>query len=483
MSVDCFNAPMSDTNNEQQDSLLSTENELNTSDTKRSQKLLDVAFQSWKAGLYTDVTIVVGEQRLSAHRIVLASLSDYFPPLLKLDAKESGEVTLHNIQPDDFSILLNYAYTGEVDITKENVQNILIASDYLNIKHVKDMCIKFMTANYACDDVCDVLEFAMEYPLSDLTESALQFLKENLDNVSKTESFMQLKPTFLEKFFDDDNLVLYSSKISLKSAKREELIFTAVLRYLSKSPNSSSEVINAMMKTVRMTQLPKDAAMNCLENFKTLKDNEIIKKYVRLRDVAVKFVQQSKERGSGYRNTQGIPESWFRSRKYATFSFFQRDVRYAAGGEIEPSPEPPNFLYNDCNLEIKRIEIWLRRWDTRLVIGGLSLSYRSASDDNRILEYRRGSCPGPHGQHIVELEPDEFIIKVVLGSGYLIDRLGFETSRGRVFGPFGGPGGSDRTELAPSGALSYLFDINCDSVITQGSEAIFNLMFRWITFE
>jgi len=54
------------------------------SDTKRCTSLLHTAYQCFKEGLYTDVTVVVEGTRFDTHRLVLASLSDFFPPLFKV---------------------------------------------------------------------------------------------------------------------------------------------------------------------------------------------------------------------------------------------------------------------------------------------------------------------------------------------------------------------------------------------------------------
>ncbi|CAL1536706.1 unnamed protein product, partial [Lymnaea stagnalis] len=453
---------------------------------QRKAKLFKVAFQSWQMGLYTDVTFVVGQQRFAAHRLVMASVSDYFPALFKIDERESGEVTLHNIAPQDFAVLLKFAYTGQVDVTSDNVQSVLIAADYLSIEFVKQECGSFMGAHLEFENVCDALVFAMNYSMNNLEDLAIDFLKENLEDVSKTNGFSQLDPEFLIKLLEDDNLVLYHNKIVLKSVEREKLVLNAVLRYLSVRKIQEPATVEILFKTVRLPEIPKDAMKKSIKNFKQFKKNETIKRLLKLREVAVKYLDKRRRSYSLTTDISSealeVPDTWFRSRKLASFSVSNGRVRYAAEGQLMRSPIAPGYLFNDPNLEIHKIDLWIRLWDGRPVIGGLKLVYRKPKSQGRYLEYFKGDCNHAIQHHVVEMEPNELIVEVVIGSGYLIDRLSFKTNLGRKYGPFGGPGGREHIETTPRGTFSYLFDINCDSLTTQGSDAIFNLMLRWITF-
>ena len=65
---------------------------------------------------YTDVTFLVEGHRISAHRCIVASQSDYFDCLLFGSMKEaqSDEVTLEDTPVEAFRVLLSYMYSGVV---------------------------------------------------------------------------------------------------------------------------------------------------------------------------------------------------------------------------------------------------------------------------------------------------------------------------------------------------------------------------------
>lgn len=405
-----------------------------------------------------------------------------------MDERGSGEVKLSNIEPDDFAILLKFAYTGKVEITQENVQNLCVAADYLRVDFVKQECAKFMAQHLDMDNICYVIIFSINNSLSELKACSIDYLTKHLDEILQTRHFSQLSPDFLVEFFSDDDLILYKNNIIMKQTQRELLILTAVLKYLSSQSKENEADMDKLMSTVRLLQINEELIYKCLDGYEVFGNHKIIQKFMKLKTAGNKFQDELFQDDSMTSNigadALNVPDAWFKSRK-CTFPRFYSDShkRYAAGGQIARCPNPPEHLYEDQKLEIHRMELWIRLWDGRKVIGGLSIFYRNPLSNDDDVEYTIGGSEGSVESHQFELEPNEFIIKVVIGSGYLIDRLGFTTNLGRNYGPFGGPGGSEKQEKAPFEMKSYLYDINCSRTVTQGSDAIYNLMLRWIVYE
>ena len=79
------------------------------------------------------------------------------------------------------------------------------------------------------------------------------------------------------------------------------------------------------------------------------------------------------------------------------------------------------------------------------------------------------------------LDEDEFIIKVVAFSGYMVDNLAFITNQGKTYGPYGGDGGGERI-LRPPKEQGYLSHVSGSEANTQGSLGIVSLAFHWICY-
>ncbi|XP_061830406.1 uncharacterized protein [Nerophis lumbriciformis] len=73
---------------------------------------------------FCDVTLCCGGQEFPCHRIVLASFSSYFQTMFTTDLKESKQerVAINGVEPQMIGMLVRYAYTSAVYISKANVQ-------------------------------------------------------------------------------------------------------------------------------------------------------------------------------------------------------------------------------------------------------------------------------------------------------------------------------------------------------------------------
>ena len=67
------------------------------------------------AGQLCDVTLIAGDRRIAAHRLVLSSASDYFEAMFTHDVIEAtqSDVTIQDVDPDALEQLVQYMYTGK----------------------------------------------------------------------------------------------------------------------------------------------------------------------------------------------------------------------------------------------------------------------------------------------------------------------------------------------------------------------------------
>ena len=79
----------------------------------------------WESKRYTDVTFLVQGSRVTAHRIILASQSKYFDRLLFGEMREAreDEIQLSDVESmEAFQLLMQYAYSGCIDIQNGDIQ-------------------------------------------------------------------------------------------------------------------------------------------------------------------------------------------------------------------------------------------------------------------------------------------------------------------------------------------------------------------------
>lgn len=73
-----------------------------------------------------DVTLIVDNKKLSAHKSVLASSSDYFDRMFTSSFKERDqdkiEINITDVSFETLSTLVDFFYTSTLVITEHNVQ-------------------------------------------------------------------------------------------------------------------------------------------------------------------------------------------------------------------------------------------------------------------------------------------------------------------------------------------------------------------------
>lgn len=75
----------------------------------------------------------------------------------------STEVILHDIDPTAVDLLIEYAYTGEITITPDNVQVLLPASSLLQMQEVREACCRFLMRQLDPTNCLGIRSFAGKF--------------------------------------------------------------------------------------------------------------------------------------------------------------------------------------------------------------------------------------------------------------------------------------------------------------------------------
>lgn len=74
-----------------------------------------------------DVQISIGDEKISAHKNILASHSKYFYNLFTNDLSESKKFVINTIDvtPKSFEVLIDFIYSSKLTINSSNVKVII----------------------------------------------------------------------------------------------------------------------------------------------------------------------------------------------------------------------------------------------------------------------------------------------------------------------------------------------------------------------
>ena len=151
----------------------------------------DSFLRFWEEQILTDLTLLVGPDQTSikVHKLILATNFEYFHTMFTGGLMESSqnEVRLPCVSPEDFKLILKYAYSGRVHLVKENVWQMTVLANYFGCKNLLDRgCefIKSFTNVYNC--VC-FLEVAFRLDINQLKKDLLLFVTEYVAEVDKDD--------------------------------------------------------------------------------------------------------------------------------------------------------------------------------------------------------------------------------------------------------------------------------------------------------
>eukprot|EP00457_Paulinella_chromatophora_P005564 gb/GEZN01005581.1/.p1 GENE.gb/GEZN01005581.1/~~gb/GEZN01005581.1/.p1 ORF type:complete len:489 (-),score=102.28 gb/GEZN01005581.1/:270-1736(-) len=176
-----------------------------------------------------DVIFRVGDksQEVYAHRLILAASSPIFQAMLYPPKNEAGvrpsvklplKITVKDVQPEFFINLLACIYTDEVDIEPENLPALIQLAKKYQVEKLQLLCTEYLEKDVSVENAVDLFQMAPD--LLGEQEFALPFIRENMEEIVASDSFLRLSRDRLLALLKDDLL-----------AVEEVSLFQAVVRW------------------------------------------------------------------------------------------------------------------------------------------------------------------------------------------------------------------------------------------------------------
>ncbi|ESP05145.1 hypothetical protein LOTGIDRAFT_103262 [Lottia gigantea] len=186
------------------------------------QFLLKNLCQLWNDGLYCDVSIVVCEVTFNAHRHILAASSSFFKAMFMsgMTEEKQREITLHGVDKEILQGLLSFIYSGIIEITLDNVQELMATSDMLGLTDVTEACGQFLQQHLNCDNCIGIYLFCEAHACYDIKRAAESFIRKHFLQVVHCEEFLQLPKETLIHFLSSENLRIENETQAFNAAIR-----------------------------------------------------------------------------------------------------------------------------------------------------------------------------------------------------------------------------------------------------------------------
>ncbi|XP_055339513.1 BTB/POZ domain-containing protein 9-like [Paramacrobiotus metropolitanus] len=217
---------------------------------------------------FSDLTLVVDGTKIPVHRVILASRSDYFRALLFNGMRETNaeEITLHDTDLQSFKVLLEYIYTGSMNLTRLKVEilaGVLGLANKYGFNQLEADMIFHMKNVLNEKNVCSLYQVAFGFSMNDLTSTCMKFVDRYAKSVLESPDIVNLNALALKQ------LLLRNSLCA-----REIDIFNVVKGWAAQ--NDDPEGIKILLEAIRWELLTDVELVNNVRQSNLLQSDRIL---------------------------------------------------------------------------------------------------------------------------------------------------------------------------------------------------------------
>ncbi|XP_061101002.1 kelch-like protein 5 isoform X2 [Conger conger] len=194
-----------------------------------------------------DVVLLAGERRIPAHRLVLSSVSDYFAAMFTSDVREAKqeEVKMEGVDPDALWALVQYAYTGRLELREDTIESLLSASCLLQLSAVVHACCGFLIKQLHPSNCLGIRSFGDAQGCLDLHRVAHNYTMEHFLEVIRNQEFLLLPPGEIQKLLSSDDM----------NVPDEETVLDALLGWVQHDSPARQQHLPPLLAHIRLPLL------------------------------------------------------------------------------------------------------------------------------------------------------------------------------------------------------------------------------------
>lgn len=198
---------------------------------------------------FVDCTLKVGDRSFPCHRLIMAACSPYFREVFFTeDGKEAEspkEVVLEDVNPSVLNMIVKYLYSAEIDLTDDNVQDIMAVANRFQIPSVFTVCVNYLQKKLSLSNCMAVFRLGLVLSCPRLAVAARNYIADRFELLRQDEEFLKLAPHELFAIIGGDSL----------NVEKEELVFEAVMAWV-RHDKERAKVLKEALNCVRFRLLP-----------------------------------------------------------------------------------------------------------------------------------------------------------------------------------------------------------------------------------
>lgn len=249
---------------------------------------------------YSDITLMVENVAFPAHKVILATRSEYFRALLYGGMKESQpgttQIELKDTSASAFGILLKYMYSGRLnllEIKDENLLDILGMSHRYGFVDLESAISDYLKAILNISNVCLIYDIANMYHLTSLCQVCKEFIDKNAQEILVNETFFTLSQSSIKELISRDSF-----------CAPENTIFNAVVKW---TEHNQGQDPSPILECIRLPLMSMNDLLNVVRPTSLVSPDSILD--------AIKLQTESRDMELNYRGSL-IPETNVATQRY-----------------------------------------------------------------------------------------------------------------------------------------------------------------------
>ena len=213
-----------------------------------------------------DVTLVCGNnESIQAHRVVLSSVSDYFYAMFNSDLIESrkSHIVINDIDSQALMVLIDYIYTGQIDLNEANIYQIMSAANMLQLDKITRVGCNYLIKHLNISNCISTYRFSDKYLFNQLNEISKQFILDNFMSLVYTREFNELTYEEIELFMSNNDL----------NVNNEEFVYEALIKWMNYDLESRLSCLSKLLAHVKLPLLNPLYLTQQIENNKLIRMN------------------------------------------------------------------------------------------------------------------------------------------------------------------------------------------------------------------
>lgn len=173
-------------------------------------RLFKQVWEYCQGQVFTDVTIVASGEAFQCHRLMLASSSAYFQALFIHEKEKAAQdsIELPDISSLGFGCLLEYMYTAHLEISTENVIDVLEAADFLQFREIVELCTEFLLQHVTIENCLGLEQIGSSHLCQALSDEARAIILNSFEDVIQQQHFVDLHPDTLMMLLTHPKLIV-----------------------------------------------------------------------------------------------------------------------------------------------------------------------------------------------------------------------------------------------------------------------------------